>query len=97
MDHSSTQHICWRKFIQARDPIPGILFAYPDGRPMLRYEFESLKQLLNVCGYKSTSFKGHSFRIGAATAAVLRGESDVQTRVACRWTSDALRKYIRIA
>jgi len=87
-----------REFIQARGPLPGILFAYPDGRPMLRYEFDaSLKQLLNFCGYKSTSFKGHSFRIGAATAAALRGESDAQIRVAGRWTSDAFRKYIRIA
>ena len=62
-----------REFIQALGPLPGTLFAYSDGRPMLRYTFcASLKQLLNFCGYKSTSFKGHSFHIGAATATALR-------------------------
>ena len=88
-----------REFVQAHGPLPGIMFAYPDGRPMLRYEIDaSLKQLLNICGYKSTSIKCHSFHIGAAaTAAALRGESDAQMRVAGRWTSVAFRKYIRIA
>ena len=87
-----------REFIQARGPLPGILFAFPDGRTMLCYEFDaSLKQLLNFCGYKSTSFKGHSSRLGAATAAALREEFDAQIRVAGRWTSDAFWKYIRIA
>ena len=41
---------------------------------MLRGEFDvSLKQLLCFCGYHSSSFKGHCFRIGAATAVGLRG------------------------
>ena len=74
------------------------LFAYPDGSPMLRSEFDvSLKRLLGFCGYQTSAFKGHSFRIGAATAAALRGESDAQIRAAGRWTSDAFKKYIRIA
>ena len=87
-----------REFIQARGPVQGILFGYPDGSPMLRGEFDvSLKRLLSFCGYKSSAFKGHSFRIGAATAAALRGESDAQIRAAGRWSSDAFSKYIRIA
>ena len=72
-----------REFIQVRGPVQGILFGYPDGSPMLRGEFDvSLKRLLSFCGYQSSSFKGHSFRIGAATAAALRGESDAQIRAA---------------
>ena len=39
--------VCFmRECIQARGPLRGVLFAYPDGRPMLCYEFDaSLKQL----------------------------------------------------
>ncbi len=87
-----------REFIQYRGLGAGILFSQPDGSPMLRNEFDvSLKSLLSFCGYQSRSFKGHSFRIGAATAAALRGESDASIRAAGRWASDAFRKYIRIA
>ena len=56
-----------------------------------------LKHLLEFCGLSSQVFKGHSFRIGAATSAALRGESDAQIRAAGRWSSDAFRKYIRVA
>ena len=65
---------------------------------MLRHEFDvSLKRLLEFCSYQTNAFKGYSFRIGAATAAALRGESDAQIRAAGRWTSDAFKKYIGIA
>ena len=87
-----------RDFLRARGAKQALLFAYPDGSPMLRREFDvALKQLLIFCGYQTSAFKGHSFRIGAATAAALRGESDAQIRAAGRWTSDAFRRYIRIA
>ena len=34
--------------------------------------------MLEFCGLSSKVFKGHSFRIGAAMSAALRGESDAQ-------------------
>ena len=87
-----------RDFQNARGTVQASFFAYPDGSPMLRRDFDdSLKRLLVFCGYQTSSFKGHSFRIGAATDAALRGESDAQIRAAGRWTSDAFKKYIRIA
>lgn len=87
-----------RDFLSVRGGVRSTLFAYPDGSPMLRSEFDvSLKRLLDFCGYQTTAFKGHSFRIGAATAAALRGESDAQIRAAGRWASDAFKRYIRIA
>ena len=87
-----------RDFLRARGAKQALLFAYPDGSPMLRREFDvALKQLLIFCGYQTSAFKGHSFRIGAARAAALRGESDAKNRAAGRWTSDAFRRYIRIA
>ena len=74
------------------------LFAYADGSVMLRREFDALlKRLLLFSGFNPKVFKGHSFRIGAATSAALRGDSDAKIRAAGRWASDAFRKYIRIA
>ena len=76
----------------------GLLFAYADGSPMLRREFDRLlKHLLQFCGLSTTLFKGHSFKIGAATSAALRGESNAQFRAAGRWASYASRKYIWIS
>ena len=87
-----------REFLQARGSVQATLFAFPDGAPLLRREFDAaLKQLLTFCGLQTSAFKSNSFRIGAASAAALRGESDAQIRAAGRWASDAFRKYIRLA
>ena len=87
-----------QEYLQTRGRVNTVLFAYMDGTPMSRAEFDlSLKQLLSFAGLSHRVFKGHSFRIGAASAAALRGESDAQIRVAGRWSSDAFRKYIRLA
>ncbi|KAK2184447.1 hypothetical protein NP493_265g00018 [Ridgeia piscesae] len=78
--------------------VQATLFAYIDGSPMLRKEFDSsLRSLLAFCGLSSRVFKEHNFRIGAATSAALRVESGAQIRPAGRWASDAFRKDIRIA
>ena len=79
--------------IVARGAVPAPLFVYPDGLPILRFEFDaSLNQLLHFCGCDTSAFKGRSFRIGAATAAALKGDYDAQIRTAGRWTSDAFKK-----
>ena len=86
------------EFLSARGNVAGPLFSNIDHSPLLRSEFDAaLKRLLNFCGFSSEVFKGHSFRIGAATFVALNGESDAKIRVAGRWQSDAFRKYIRIA
>ena len=62
---------------QVRGSRQAILFAYADGTPILWKESDAiLKHLLEFCGLNSKVFKGHSFRIAAATSAALRGESD---------------------
>ena len=47
-----------------------------------------------ICGLDTTKYKGHSFRIGAATFAAECGFSDAQIRSMGRWKFDAFRKYI---
>ena len=82
-----------QEFLQVRGRIPSILFSFSVHR-----EFDlALKSLLNFCGLDSTQFKGNNFRIGAASAAAIRGESDAQIRAAGRWSSDAFKRYIRLA
>ena len=69
------------------------LFAYIDGSPTLRREFDSsLRSLLLLCGLTSRVLKWHNVRICAAKSAALRGESVVQIRPAGRWASEAVRK-----
>ena len=76
----------------------GPLFAYADGSPVIRREFDRpLKHLLEFFGLSATVFKCHSFRIGATISAALSGESDAQNRAAGKWASDDFRKYIRIS
>ncbi|XP_028405752.1 uncharacterized protein LOC114528322 [Dendronephthya gigantea] len=74
----------------------GPLFRTLDGRAVTRRLFtEHLALIFRACGLDPTKYKGHSFRIGAATFAAECGFSDAQIRVMGRWKSDAFRKYIR--
>jgi hypothetical protein len=50
---------------------------------------------VSVCGLDSSRYKGHSFRIGAASLSAEKGLSDSQIRAMGRWNSNAFRKYIR--
>ncbi|XP_064652692.1 uncharacterized protein LOC135503184, partial [Lineus longissimus] len=85
------------RFMAVRGPIAGPLFLSESGRPVIRREFDLiLKTMLNFCGLDSSRFKGHSFRIGAASDAAMQGKSDAQIRLLGRWSSDAFRRYIRI-
>ena len=61
------------EFIRARGVVPAPFFAYPNGKLMLRREFDMLlKRVLAFCGLSSKLYKGHSFRVGAATDSALR-------------------------
>ena len=75
----------------------GPLFMTPDGAAVSRHFFSQILFLVfQRCGLDSSKYKGHSFRIGAATFAAENGFSDVQIRAMSRWKSDAFRKYIRV-
>ena len=75
----------------------GPLFINHDGSPVLRSEFSKmLGSVIRLCNLDPNRYKGHSFRIGAATYAAEQGVSDDKIRHLGRWKSDAFKKYIRI-
>lgn len=84
-------------YLSLRGNRPGPLFLNFDNSPVSRTNFAELLSLsLNACGLDSTCYKGHSFRIGAASFAAERGMSDAQIRALGRWRSNAFLKYITI-
>jgi hypothetical protein len=84
-------------FLEMRGYLKGPLFAYPSGTPITRHWFNThFKNTLRLVGLDPSRFKGHSFRIGAATEAASSGLSDSQIRYRGRWRSDAFKSYIRI-
>ena len=52
---------------------------------------------IKLCVLNPSVYKGHSFRIGAASHAAERGMSDAQIRILGRWKSNAFLKYIRVS
>ena len=64
-------------YLSLRGNRPGTLFLNSDNSPVSRTIFAELLSLsLKACGLDSTRYKGHSFRIGAASFAADRGKSD---------------------
>ena len=85
------------EYLSLRGNRPGPLFRNSDNSPVTRTNFaELLSLVLKACGLDSTRYKGHSFRIGAASYAAERGMSDAQIRDLGRWKSNAFLKYIRM-
>lgn len=75
---------------------PGPLFCHQNLEPITVYQFNTeLSRCLTFCGLDTKKYKGHSFRIGAASHAADKGFSDAQIRTLGRWKSDAFKSYIR--
>ena len=84
-------------YIHLRGTVEGPLFQTLEGKPVSRTAFtDQLSLTFKTCGLDPTRYKGHSFRIGAASYAASCGFSDTQIRLLGRWKSDAFKKYIRI-
>ena len=84
-------------YVSVRGIVPGPLFINHDGSLVLRGEFSKmLGSVIRLCNLDPNRYKGHSFRIGAATYAAEQGVSDDKIRHSGRWKSHAFKKYIRI-
>ena len=85
------------RFLQVRATAQGPLYACANAYPVSRNFFcEHLTKTLKYAGLDPDKYKGHSFRIGAATAAADAGLSETQIQTMGRWKSTAFKRYIRI-
>ena len=83
-------------YLAIRPPFPGPLFIFSDGTSLSRERLTvSLAQALRLAGLDASGYSGHSFRIGAATAAAQAGISDSLIQTLGRWKSSAFMTYIR--
>lgn len=75
----------------------GPLFQFPCGTSVSYAYFSSaLKSLLKFIGLNPEVYKGHSFRIGAATSAAAKGVHLSVIQQMGRWKSNAFKNYIRM-
>ena len=75
---------------------PAPLFIFHNGKPLSQEQLIiHLRQALSKAGVNAAGYSGHSFRIGAATAAVNAGLSDSMIKALGCWKSDAFMAYIR--
>ena len=83
-------------YLSIRPAGPGPLFIYQDGSYLSKAKLgQALNRVLTAAGIDPTFYKGHSFRIGAATTAAACGVEDSLIQKMGRWSSDAFRLYIR--
>ena len=78
------------------NPRSGPLFYFASGRYLTRSSVTHLlRDSARSAGLPHESLKGHSFRIGAASAAAAAGLPDWLIKVLGRWSSDCYQIYIR--
>ena len=83
-------------YVAVRPPGEGPLLRDAEGSPLTKRLFSrKFHEVLKGAGIDPTHYKGHSFRIGAATSAAAVGISDSNIKMLGRWSSDAFQTYIR--
>ena len=96
----SGSHICpvhaVLAYLAIRPSVPGPLFLQANGSPLTRSDLvTAVRAALSGTGRDLSRFTGHSFRIGAATAAAHAGLPDSLIQTLGRWRSSAFLRYIR--
>ena len=77
-------------YLAARQGRDGPLFYFANGDYLTKENFIKLvREAHNTLGYVSSSFAGHSFRIGAATTAAEAGIDEATIKALGRWRSEA--------
>ena len=83
-------------YLVRRGQFPGPLFLFQDGSALSKERLiASIHQILMSQGYSSAGITGHSFHIGAATAAARAGLGSIIQTLG-RWHSQAYMRYICI-
>ena len=85
------------QYLITRGSTAGPLFVFRDGRLLTRDRLvQALRLALDEAGFVSSQFSRHSFRIGAATTAAVKGLEDSVIKTLGRWRSLAYLDYVRI-
>ena len=85
-----------REYVARRGATSGAFFQFADGTPLSKPRFvEMVRTALSRAGVPVGGYSGHSFRIGAATAASQAGIPDSAIQALGRWSSSAFLRYIR--
>ena len=85
-----------RVYAARRGSGEGAFFRTANGVPLSKPRFvEMVRSALTRAGIPTSGYSGHSFRIGAATAAAEAGIPDSTIQALGRWTSSAFMTYIR--
>ena len=83
-------------YLAVRSGSDGPLLIHADGLPLTRDQFVTkVKRALQAAQIDSTLYSGHSFRIGAASAAAAAGVPAYFIKMLGRWESEAYHLYIR--
>ena len=84
-------------YLQRRGTGSGPLFRFMDWGPLTRKKFvDQVKKGLTAAGVDQKKYNGHSFRIGAATTAAMKGMEDSLIKTLGRWESAAYLRYVKI-
>ena len=83
-------------YLVIRSPAPGPFFVFEDGGVQSRQQLVTeLSAALQEVGFDPSPYKGHCFRIGAATAAAKAGLNDSLIQTLRWWKSSAFKLYVR--
>ena len=83
-------------YVTRRGDAPGPFFHLENGAPLTKTLFVArIRDVLREAGISYENYSGHSFRIGAATAAARAGIQDSTIQALGRWSSAAFLSYIR--
>jgi len=83
-------------FLVQRKAGPGPFFRDQAGKALARKGFVAeVRKALDKAGIASQDIFGHSFRIGAATAAAQGGATDEEIKALGRWRSREYQGYVR--
>lgn len=84
-------------YLAVRGRSTGPFFRWKSGSPLSRETFvKHVRKALSASGMNVSGYSGHSFRIGAATAAAAAGLEDSMIKTLGRWRSSAYQTYVRI-
>ena len=84
------------EYIEVHGSTAGLFFRISASQPLLKASFmNQLREILCVARFSQHLYADHSFHIGAATTAALKGMEDSTIQMLGRWQSAAFLQYIR--